>query len=59
MPLARERGVGTLLDEPGGSGGSDGPSEALLTRMTEAESLHYTLTVDPDVALPGPSFLNE
>jgi aryl-alcohol dehydrogenase-like predicted oxidoreductase len=40
------------------SGGSDN-SEAMLPRLSVAECLHYTLTLDPDVALLGLSFPNE
>jgi aryl-alcohol dehydrogenase-like predicted oxidoreductase len=40
------------------SGGSE-DSEALLPRLTVADCLHYTLTLDPDVALLGLSFPNE
>jgi aryl-alcohol dehydrogenase-like predicted oxidoreductase len=82
LPLARERGVGTvcfktfgagkLLGDTAGynqplrqrprgklsSGGAD-DGEALLPRLTVAECLHYTLTLDPDVALLGLSFPNE
>ncbi|MFO0850083.1 MAG: aldo/keto reductase [Gemmataceae bacterium] len=40
------------------SGGTDdGP--AALPRLTPAECLHYTLTLDPDVALLGLSYPNE
>lgn len=82
LPLARERGVGTvcfktfgagkLLGDTAGysqplrqrprgklsSGGTD-DGEALLPRLSVAECLHYTLTVDPDVALLGLSYPNE
>jgi aryl-alcohol dehydrogenase-like predicted oxidoreductase len=82
LPLARERGVGTvcfktfgagkLLGDTAGynqplqlrprgklsSGGSD-ETEATLPRLTVEECLHYTLTLDPDVALLGLSFSNE
>ncbi len=82
LPLARERGVGTvcfktfgagkLLGDTAGynqplrqrprgklsSGGAD-DGEALLPRLTVAECLHYTLTLDPDVALLGLSYPNE
>ncbi len=82
LPLARERGVGTvcfktfgagkLLGDTAGynqplrqrprgklsSGGTDG-GEALLPRLTVEECLHYTLTLDPDVALLGLSYPNE
>jgi aryl-alcohol dehydrogenase-like predicted oxidoreductase len=40
------------------SGGSD-DAESLLPRLTVAECLHYTLTLDPDVALLGLSYPNE
>jgi hypothetical protein len=40
------------------SGGSD-DGEASLPRLTVAECLHYTLTLDPDVALLGLSYPNE
>jgi aryl-alcohol dehydrogenase-like predicted oxidoreductase len=40
------------------SGGAD-VSEAQLPRLTVEECLHYTLTLDPDVALLGLSYPNE
>jgi 1-deoxyxylulose-5-phosphate synthase len=40
------------------SGGADAPA-ALLPRLSVRECLHYTLTLDPDVALLGLSFPNE
>lgn len=40
------------------SGGSDF-TEARLPRLTVEECLHYTLTLDPDVALLGLSYPNE
>jgi 1-deoxyxylulose-5-phosphate synthase len=40
------------------SGGAD-DGEALLPRLSVAECLHYTLTLDPDVALLGLSYPNE
>jgi aryl-alcohol dehydrogenase-like predicted oxidoreductase len=40
------------------SGGSDA-SKAKLPRLSVADCLHYTLTLDPDVALLGLSFPNE
>ena len=40
------------------SGGSD-DAAATLPRLTVEECLHYTLTLDPDVALLGLSFENE
>jgi 1-deoxyxylulose-5-phosphate synthase len=82
LPLARDRGVGTvcfktfgagkLLGDTAGynqplqqrprgkrsSGGVDDDT-ALLPRLGVAECLHYTLTLDPDVALLGLSFPNE
>jgi aryl-alcohol dehydrogenase-like predicted oxidoreductase len=41
------------------SGGSESPGKPILPHMTVAECLHYTLTLDPDVALLGLSFPNE
>jgi aryl-alcohol dehydrogenase-like predicted oxidoreductase len=40
------------------SGGLD-DTQALLPRLSVGECLHYTLTLDPDVALLGLSFPNE
>jgi aryl-alcohol dehydrogenase-like predicted oxidoreductase len=40
------------------SGGSD-DADAVLPRLSVAECLHYTLTLDPDVALLGLSYPNE
>lgn len=40
------------------SGGVDA-AEAVMPRLTVEECLHYTLTLDPDVALLGLSFPNE
>jgi 1-deoxyxylulose-5-phosphate synthase len=40
------------------SGGSD-ETQAVLPRLSVSECLHYTLTLDPDVALLGLSFPNE
>jgi hypothetical protein len=40
------------------SGGSD-EGQAVLPRLTVAECVHYTLTLDPDVALLGLSYPNE
>ena len=40
------------------SGGVD-ETQAVLPRLTVSDCLHYTLTVDPDVALLGLSFPNE
>ena len=40
------------------SGGTD-EADAVLPRLSVAECLHYTLTLDPDVALLGLSFPNE
>jgi aryl-alcohol dehydrogenase-like predicted oxidoreductase len=40
------------------SGGAD-DGGAVLPRLTVAECLHYTLTLDPDVALLGLSYPNE
>lgn len=50
-----------LKERPRGklsSGGAD-ISEAELPRLTVEECLHYTLTLDPDVALLGLSYPNE
>ena len=41
------------------SGGSDASDASRLPRLGVAECLHYTLTLDPDVALLGLSFPNE
>jgi len=41
------------------SGGKEGGPAPELPHLTVAECLHYTLTVDPDVALLGLSFPNE
>jgi aryl-alcohol dehydrogenase-like predicted oxidoreductase len=82
LPLARERGVGTVCFKTFGAGkllgdtagysqplqlrprgklSSGGVSDAVATlpRLTVDECLHYTLTLDPDVALLGMSFVNE
>lgn len=40
------------------SGGVD-ETQAMLPRLTVSDCLHYTLTIDPDVALLGLSFPNE
>jgi len=40
------------------SGGSE-DTDAVLPRLTVGECLHYTLTLDPDVALLGMSYPNE
>jgi aryl-alcohol dehydrogenase-like predicted oxidoreductase len=40
------------------SGGAD-TAETMLPRLSVADCLHYTLTLDPDVALLGLSFPNE
>ncbi len=50
-----------LQERPRGklsSGGSD-INDARLPRLTVEECLHYTLTLDPDVALLGLSYANE
>lgn len=50
-----------LRDRPRGkvsSGGSD-DHETMLPRLSVSECLHYTMTLDPDVALLGLSFPNE
>lgn len=83
LPLAREKGVGTvcfktfgagkLLGDTTGynqplearprgkfsSGGKTPASEPQLPHLGVAECLHYTLTLNPDVALLGLSFANE
>lgn len=41
------------------SGGSTATVEATLPRLSVEECLHYTMTIDPDVALLGLSFPNE
>ncbi len=50
-----------LAERPRGklsSGGGDAGA-AVLPRLSVTECLHYTLTIDPDVALLGLSFQNE
>jgi 1-deoxyxylulose-5-phosphate synthase len=82
LPLARERGVGTVCFKAFGAGKLLGDTQgynqplqlrprgklssggvdhapAVLPRLTVDECLHYTLTLDPDVALLGLSFPNE
>jgi aryl-alcohol dehydrogenase-like predicted oxidoreductase len=41
------------------SGGKDNDTKSALPRLTVRECVHYTLTLDPDVALLGMSFANE
>ncbi|HMP82419.1 MAG TPA: aldo/keto reductase [Verrucomicrobiota bacterium] len=41
------------------SGGKERVGEPQLPRLSVADCLHYTLTLDPDVALLGMSFANE
>ena len=41
------------------SSGGTNTSTAVLPRLTPSECVHYTLTLDPDVALLGLSFRNE
>ena len=51
-----------LLERPRGkfsSGGKETAAEPQLPRLSVAECLHYTLTLDPDVTLLGLSFPNE
>jgi 1-deoxyxylulose-5-phosphate synthase len=50
-----------LQERPRGkrSSGGEDDTGALLPRLGVAECLHYTLTLDPDVALLGLSFPNE
>jgi 1-deoxyxylulose-5-phosphate synthase len=82
LPLARERGVGTVGFKTFGAGklvgdttgynqplqarprgkvssGGVAVAGAVLPRLSVEECLHYTLTLDPDVALLGLSFPNE
>ncbi len=82
LPLARDRGVGTVCFKTFGAGklvgdttgynqplqlrprgkissGGSEVEEAALPRLSVHDCLHYTLTVDPDVALLGLSFPNE
>ena len=82
LPLARERGVGTVCFKTFGAGkllgdtegysrplstrprgkissGGENAAAPVLPRLSVAECLHYTLTLDPDVALLGLSFPNE
>jgi aryl-alcohol dehydrogenase-like predicted oxidoreductase len=51
-----------LQERPRGkfsSGGQEPAGDAQLPRLSVADCLHYTLTLDPDVALLGLSFPNE
>jgi aryl-alcohol dehydrogenase-like predicted oxidoreductase len=51
-----------LQERPRGkfsSGGQESVGGAQLPRLSVADCLHYTLTLDPDVALLGLSFPNE
>jgi aryl-alcohol dehydrogenase-like predicted oxidoreductase len=51
-----------LQDRPRGkvsSGGAENAIEPTLPRLSIRECLHYTMTLDPDVALLGLSFPNE
>jgi hypothetical protein len=41
------------------SGGNDAAAAPLLPHLSVADCVHYTLTLDPDVALLGCSFANE
>ncbi len=82
LPLAREKGVGTVCFKTFGAGKLLGDTEgyqrplssrprgklssggleastATLPRLTVEECLHYTLTLNPNVALLGMSFPNE
>ena len=52
LPLARRHRVATVSFKTFGAG-------KLLPRLSVEECLHYTLTLDPDVALLGLSFPNE
>ena len=62
LPLAQQRGVGQVCFKTFGAGKLLGDTEgygralnegAGLPRLTVEDCLHYTLTVDPDVALLG------
>lgn len=62
LPLARERGVGAVSFKTFGAGklvadtsGYNQPLENAkdLPRLTARQCLHYTLTIDPDVAILG------
>ena len=82
LPMARQRGVGTVCFKTFGAGKllgdvsgynqplqlrprgklSSGGMESVQTvlpRLSVAECVHYTLTLNPDVALLGLSFPNE
>lgn len=70
LPLARARGVGTVCFKTFGAGKLVGdtegygrpladPSAAPLPRLSVEECVHYTLTIDPDVALLGLSTEDE
>ena len=82
LPLAKQRGVGTVCFKTFGAGkllgdtqgynqplqlrprgklssGGVADAVAVLPRLSVADCLHYTLTLDPDVALLGMSFPNE
>ena len=50
-----------LTNRPRGklSSGGSATQDATLPRLTVEECVHYTLTIDPDVALLGMSFPNE
>ena len=51
-----------LVERPRGkfsSGGADAPASTQLPQLTVAECVHYTLSLDPDVALLGLGFENE
>jgi 1-deoxyxylulose-5-phosphate synthase len=51
-----------LAERPRGkfsSGGNEAESTAQLPRLSVTECLHYTMTINPDVALLGLSFPNE
>jgi len=82
LPLARQRGIGTICFKTFGAGKLLGDTEGysrplsqrprgkissggqdaatpLLPRLSPAQCVAYTLTIDPDVALLGMSFPNE
>ncbi|MBV9488952.1 MAG: aldo/keto reductase [Verrucomicrobia bacterium] len=51
-----------LVERPRGkfsSGGTEAPASSQLPRLTVTECVHYTLSLDPDVALLGLGFENE
>lgn len=68
LPLAREKGVGAVSFKTFGAGklvadtsGYNQPLENAngLPRLTARQCLHYTLTIDPDVAILGLSSVED